>query len=455
MPELVVGQRGEEQAVAREPGQLDGCHGAAAPWFRPGVEGVDDLTGGRHALDSGELDPLDMPDDCDPCWHRLTLTAVDGPARCGRLRFSCRAYRVAVGDEGLLAGVRVLDLSIWRPGPYATQLLVELGADVVKVEPPGGDPMRVFPTLFAVLNAGKRSAAVDLKDDAGRHAVLARAKDADVVVEGFRPGVVRTLGVDDESIRRVCPSIVYCSISGYGQTGPLAEVPGHDVNYQAWAAVLEPRAGEGPVVARPPIADLAGGVYAAMAVCAALVRRSRTGEGESIDVSMTDILASWVGAVPPLTLSDGQAMGGQVPGYGTFETADGGWIALGVISEDHFWSALMVTLGLDDAGSLSFGERLALGKALAARIEASIATRDRDDLVNELAAAGVPVSPVLSQGEMLAAQPLRERGTVTSGPDGGPVMQHPLQYRNHPGRVPPDVPPLVEGPDQLPEWRSE
>ncbi len=147
----------------------------------------------------------------------------------------------AVGGEGLLAGIRVLDLSIWRPGPYATQLLVELSADVVKVEPPGGDPMRVFPTLFAVLNAGKRSAAVDLKDDAGRHAVLARAKDADVVVEGFRPGVVRTLGVDDESIRRVCPSIVYCSISGYGQTGPLAEVPGHDVNYQAWAAVLEPR----------------------------------------------------------------------------------------------------------------------------------------------------------------------------------------------------------------------
>jgi crotonobetainyl-CoA:carnitine CoA-transferase CaiB-like acyl-CoA transferase len=124
---------------------------------------------------------------------------------------------------------------------------------------------------------------------------------------------------------------------------------------------------------------------------------------------MTDVLASWTGAVPPLTLSDGQAMGGQVPGYGTFETADGGWIALGVISEDHFWSALMGTLGLDDAGSLSFGERLALGKALAARIEASIATRDRDDLVNELAAAGVPVSPVLSQSEMLAAQPFPRR----------------------------------------------
>lgn len=366
------------------------------------------------------------------------------------------AYRVGVGNDGdlngLLAGVRVLDLSIWRPGPYATQLLVELGADVVKVEPPGGDPMRVFPTLFAVLNAGKRSSAVDLKSDAGQKAVLARAEDADVVVEGFRPGIVRTLGVDDDAVRRVNPSIVYCSISGYGQTGPLATVPGHDVNYQAWAAVLEPRPGEGPVVARPPIADLAGGVYAAMAVCAALVRRGRTGEGESIDVSMTDILASWIGAVPPLTLPDGQSVGGQVPGYGTFATADGGWIALGVISEDHFWSGLVRTLGLDDVASLSFAERLALGNGLGARIEEAIVARDRDDLVRELSAAGVPVAPVLAQTEMLAAQPLRRRGTVVDGPDGGPVMQHPLQYRNHPARIPPDVPPLVEGPDRLPAW---
>jgi crotonobetainyl-CoA:carnitine CoA-transferase CaiB-like acyl-CoA transferase len=356
------------------------------------------------------------------------------------------------GVHGLLGGVRVLDLSIWRPGPYATQLLVEMGADVVKVEPPGGDPMRVFPTLFAVLNAGKRSAAVDLKSDAGRTAVLARAEDADVVVEGFRPGVVGALGVDDVGVRRVNPSIVYCSISGYGQTGPLATVPGHDVNYQAWAAVLEPRPGEGPVVARPPIADLAGGVYAAMAVCAALVRRARTGEGESIDVSMTDILASWVGAVPPLRLPDGQSVGGQVPGYGTFATADGGWIALGVISEDHFWSGLVRTLGLDDVASLSFGERLALGSGLGDRIEEAVAARDRDELVRELSAAGVPVAPVLGQREMLAAPPLRSRGTVVDGPDGGAVMQHPLQYRNQPARVPPDVPPLVEGPDRLPAW---
>jgi len=366
---------------------------------------------------------------------------------------------VRVHDEtdakGLLAGVRVLDLSIWRPGPYATQLLVELGADVVKIEPPGGDPMRVFPTLFAVLNAGKRSAAVDLKVAGEREAVLALAGDADAVVEGFRPGVVRALGVDAESVRRVNSSVVYCSISGYGQTGPLAEVPGHDVNYQAWAGTLEPRTeDDAPVVPRPPIADLAGGAYAALAVCAALVRRSRTDEGESIDVSMTDVLASWTGPVPPLTLTDSQKVGGQVAGYGTFRTADGGWVALGVISEDHFWTGLTHVLGLEDAASLSFAERLALGTRLTERIAEAIAQRKRDDVVRELATAGVPASPVLSQGEMLRAEHFRARGTVVDGPDGEPFMQHPLGYRDNPARAPRDVPPLVKGSDHLPSWHA-
>jgi crotonobetainyl-CoA:carnitine CoA-transferase CaiB-like acyl-CoA transferase len=306
-----------------------------------------------------------------------------------------------------------------------------------------------------VLNAGKRSAAVDLKDTTGRTVVLELATEADVVVEGFRPGVVRGLGVDDTSVRRVNPSVVYCSISGYGQSGPLADHSGHDANYQAWAGALEPRADDdAPVVARLPIADLAGGAYAALAVCAALVRRGRTGEGESIDVSMADVLASWTGAVPPLTLPDGQEVGGQVAGYGTFRTADGGWIALGVISEDHFWAGLTRSLRLDDAASLSFPERLAVCDQLTDRIVAAVAERERDELVRELVAAGVPASPVLSQEEMLRADHFRVRGTVVDNSDGEPVMRHPLRYRDHPARAPRDVPPLVEGSDRLPRWEA-
>jgi crotonobetainyl-CoA:carnitine CoA-transferase CaiB-like acyl-CoA transferase len=353
----------------------------------------------------------------------------------------------------LLDGVRVLDLSIWRPGPYATQLLVELGADVVKVEPPDGDPMRAFPALFAVLNAGKRAAAVDLKDPGGVSAVLDLAATADVVVEGFRPGVAERLGIGHEAVRARNPSAVCCSISGYGQDGPLRTLPGHDVNYQAWAGALEPRPGGAePVLARPPIADLAGGAYAALAICAALVRRSRHDEGEQIDVSMTDILASWTGAVPPLRSSGGHRLS-ALPGYGTFRTADAGWIALGVLSEDDFWAPLARALGLDDVADLDFEARLAIGGGLNERVAAAVAKRGRDELVDEMGREGVPVSPVLSQQEMLRVAHLRARGTVVDGPDGAPTMRHPIVYGQHPARAPSEAPQLRRGVAHLPQWR--
>ena len=183
-------------------------------------------------------------------------------------------------SAALLEGVRILDLGIWRPVPYATQLLVEMGADVIKVEPPGGDPMRVFPELFAVLNAGKRSIVIDLKDEDGVAEVLALAADADAVMEGFRPGVADRLGVGYEALRTINPAIVYCSISGYGADGPLAQVPGHDVNYQAYAGVLRPRGGA-PSFGSLPVGDLGAGVTAAMATIAACLRARTTGEGET------------------------------------------------------------------------------------------------------------------------------------------------------------------------------
>ncbi len=149
----------------------------------------------------------------------------------------------------LLSGLRVLDLSIWRPGPYATSLLVALGADVLKVEPPGGDPMRHYRGLFEAINAGKRSVELDLKDGAGQAQALALAAQADVLVEGFRPGVMARLGLDEGTVRAINPGIVYCSISGYGQQDARAALPGHDVNYQAWAGALTP---EGGLAHSPP-----------------------------------------------------------------------------------------------------------------------------------------------------------------------------------------------------------
>ena len=170
-----------------------------------------------------------------------------------------------------LSGLRVLDLSIWRPGPYATSLLVPLGADVLKVEPPGGDPMRHYPGLFAAVNEGKRSVELDLKDTDERARALELAAQADVLVEGFRPGVLARLGLDEAAVRARNPGIVYCSISGYGQHDPRATLPGHDVNYQAWSGALTPEGGMATTIPPLPTADLAAGLTAAFGICAAVL----------------------------------------------------------------------------------------------------------------------------------------------------------------------------------------
>jgi crotonobetainyl-CoA:carnitine CoA-transferase CaiB-like acyl-CoA transferase len=338
-----------------------------------------------------------------------------------------------VNPDGLLAGVRVLDLSVWRPGPYATRLLAEMGADVIKVEPPGGDPMRAYPDLFASLHADKRSIELDLKSAEGRARVLELAAEADVVIEGFRPGVATRLGVDDAAVRAVNPSVVYCSLSGLGQSGPLALTPGHDLNYQAWAGSLAPNGGR-PVVPAIPIADLAGGMAAAMAICAAVVRRLRTGEGERVDVSITDVLATWTGAAGNRTTVGGEERSGGdgVAGFATFETSDGRHLALGVLSEDHFWSSLCDVLGLDDIGGLGFGARMDRAAELQARLADAIRARPRDELVEELLAADVPVSPVADRSEMLANPHLAARNVVTSHPWAPVATGHAVVYEHHP-----------------------
>ena len=350
----------------------------------------------------------------------------------------------AVSRGGLLGGVRVLDLSIWRPGPYATQLLADLGADVLKVEPPDGDPMRAFPELFATLNGNKRSIVLDLKEADDRARALALARDADALVEGFRPGVAARLGMGEAELRALHPGLVYCSVSGYGQTGPLAPVPGHDLNYQAYAAVLTPDGGE-PVEGRVPIADLAGGLAAAMGVCAALVGRVRTGDGEHVDVAMADVLATWTGPVGRLALAgQGDETLGRLASYGSFQTADGSWITLGVITEQHFWARVCDGLGLDDLRDLDLGARRTRADEITPRVTAAIAGRSRDELL-ELLGPDAPVAPALTRDEMLHHPQFVARGLVGgSTPDGYPYMGYPVRFGRHAARPPGRAPTLGE-----------
>jgi alpha-methylacyl-CoA racemase len=337
---------------------------------------------------------------------------------------------------GLLDGLRVLDLGIWRPVPYATALLAQLGADVIKVEPPAGDPMRAFRQLFDDLNAQKRSIALDLKRDDDRERALELAADAEVVVEGFRPGVADRLGVGDAAVRARNPRIVYCSISGYGATGPLTDRPGHDIDYQAQAGCLLNGAGE-VAPALVPIGDLAGGVFAAFAILAAVTSARRTGAGERIDLAMTDVLATWSGPGGVTTLEvperaeragperPGEAKSGQmqiagVAGYGTYRCTDG-YVALGIIAEDHFWQATCDALGLPDLRDREFLDRVRDPAALDAPIAAALAGMTRDDAVKVLASTGAPVAPVLSRDEATMDEHLQHRGAFVDGRVGYPV----------------------------------
>jgi crotonobetainyl-CoA:carnitine CoA-transferase CaiB-like acyl-CoA transferase len=344
--------------------------------------------------------------------------------------------------------MRVLDAGIWRPMPYATQLLCDLGADVLKLEPPGGDPMRSFPDLFRDVASNKRSVAVDLRTDAGRARARELAAEVDVFCEGWRPGVAARLGVGYDDLRAVNPSIVYCSLSGYGQEGPFATRPGHDVNYQALAGALARPVGDEtpPEIPRLPVADLAAGAVAALTICAAWTKQQRTGEGEYVDVAMADVVASWVGPHDGAAIADLDERPRGSAGYGVFACADGEHVALGVIAEDHFWTAVCDVLGLAELRTLGHRERLRRVPECNAAVAAAIATRTRADVLAALVAAGAPVSPVLSPTEMGADAHFRARGVIVD--DGGHArVGFPATLRVHPARRPGPAPARPDEPN--------
>jgi crotonobetainyl-CoA:carnitine CoA-transferase CaiB-like acyl-CoA transferase len=313
---------------------------------------------------------------------------------------------------GLLDGMRVLDLSVFRPMPHATQLLADLGAEVLKVEPPGGDPMRAYPEIFASVARGKRSIVLDLKTDAGRARAQALAAVADVVCESWRPGVAARFGLDHPTVATSNPSVIYCSLSGYGQDGPLRSVPGHDVNFQAIGGALAPRRGgdRDPEVPRLPVADLEGGSVCAVLIAAAWARRARTGEGERIDVAMADVVSWWVGTDGGTAHVDATERTFGSPGYGVFRTRDDRWVALGVLGEQRLWAAICRALDLQDREHSSFAERMAQTREINAAIAAAVARFDRVEVLERFAAEGAPASPVLAPEEVSDHPQIRSRG---------------------------------------------
>jgi crotonobetainyl-CoA:carnitine CoA-transferase CaiB-like acyl-CoA transferase len=345
---------------------------------------------------------------------------------------------------GQLDGLRVLDLTIWRPGPYATQLLAEQGADVLKVEPPGGDPMRSMPDLFDILGAGKRSIVFDLKDQDDRACCLELAAEADVFVESYRPGVAERLGVGYEVVSARNPAIVYASISGFGAFGPLAGLPGHDVNYLAYSGALRPR-GDRPVNPTVPISDLAGGMAGAFAIATACLGAKLHGQGERIDVSVTDVLATWVGPVGPVEMVGLDRPLHGAPGYGVFPTKDGGYVAIGIMNEDHFWVGLCRALGLRVQEHLDNPARNQRVHELNALIAEVIGELTEAEALERLAAHDVPASPVLDRGGMLQHPHFRQRGTIVDGPDGRPASGPVVRFEQRSARPPYGAPAVGSG----------
>jgi len=342
----------------------------------------------------------------------------------------------------LLDGMRVLDAGIWRPMPHATQLLADLGADVCKLEPPGGDPMRAFPDLFRDVASHKRSVVVDLRTDAGRERALELVAGVDVFSEGWRPGVADRLGLGYEAVRGVNPSIVYCSISGYGQTGPLVHQPGHDLNYQSLAGAVAPRydGDADPTIPRVPIADLAAATVAALLISAAWAKRVQTGEGERIDVAMADVIASWVGPASTTEMRDRTEPVRGSPGYGVFRAADDGFVSIAVISEDHFWQAVCDALEIPELRALVYGERLDRIAECNGAVATRIASLSRDVAVQRLAGAGAPVAPVLMPEESAAHAQFRSRDVFVDGGDGTTRVAFPARLSAHPVRAPGPAP---------------
>jgi len=322
-----------------------------------------------------------------------------------------------------LDGIKILDLSRYLPGPLATQLLADFGAEVIKIEEPGGELGRALPpfaggmgTRFCSVNRNKKSVILDLKDIEARSVFMKLAEEADVVVDQFRPGVMDRLGIGYKDIRKVNKGIVYCSITGYGLSGPLINAAGHDLNYLNLAGVTGLTAGRGgePVIPAVQMADLAGGsLYAVIGILLALFARTRTGEGQLCDISMMD------GALSLLAYTIGEWSGnGRLPEpgrefltggfamYNVYRCGDGRYVSLGAI-EQKFWQGFCLGLGREEFIPLQYVPEKQ--EELIREIEKIMLARARDEWVEFFSGSDICFTPVLDLYEVSEHDQVRAR----------------------------------------------
>lgn len=328
-----------------------------------------------------------------------------------------------------LHGFRILDLTRMLAGPYATMLLADMGAEVIKVESPEGDPMRHMgppfeldgrSAYFMAVNRNKKSIVLDLRDERDRRRFFGLVETADAVVDNFRAGVMERLRLTPEQLRAVKPDLVTCSITAFGSDGPYRDLPAYDLVLQAMGGGMsitgEP--GGRPTRAGIPIGDLAGGAFAALAVCSALLRRERTGQGQHIDLSLLDVQISLLTYVAQYYITDGQVPGPigsahqSVVPYQAFQTADG-HVVVAVFGE-NFWAPLCRAMGLEEMIDKypDNAARHARREEVVERLQGRFLQRTTDEWVQAIWAAGVPGGPVNTVDRVLRDAQVRHRGMV-------------------------------------------
>jgi crotonobetainyl-CoA:carnitine CoA-transferase CaiB-like acyl-CoA transferase len=351
-----------------------------------------------------------------------------------------------------LSGLLVLDFTTLLPGPLATLLLAEAGAEVIKIERPGGEDMRHYEprfdgesAMFTLLNRGKNSLVLDLKSEADRAKLNPLIARADILVEQFRPGVMARLGLGYEAVRAINPKLIYCSITGYGQTGPRADEAGHDLNYIGHTGLLalNPGPPDRPVVPPALIADIAGGTLpAVMNILLALRQRDRTGQGCALDIAMTDAMFTFAGHA----LASGQATGrfpglggarlsGGSPRYQIYPTRDGRFVCCAAL-EQKFWEAFTAAIGLE----AKFVDDRRDPAATRAAVAAIVAGRTADEWRPVLAAADCCATVMATLEQALRDPHFVGRGLFAhkvTGPSGAAMTALPVpidpQFRDDPG----------------------
>jgi crotonobetainyl-CoA:carnitine CoA-transferase CaiB-like acyl-CoA transferase len=350
----------------------------------------------------------------------------------------------AMFSQGALTGITVLDLSRLLPGPYCSMILADHGARVIAIE---DKKQYAADGLFLpTVQRNKEHISLNLKSSQGLEIFLRLAKGADVIIEGFRPGVAQRLGVDYEAVRRVKSDIIYCAISGFGQTGPLRERVGHDINYLAHAGVLD-LMGEPdrrPVIPGIQIADMAGGgLNGAIGILLALFARQRGGQGQYIDISMTDAAAAFLPVaqyaqelenLPPRRGDN--LLSHRYACYNTYETADGRFMAVGAL-EGRFWRRLCAHLGLPAYGDLQFDATRR--KEMIEAFERIFKTKPMAAWEAELGQMDIGVSAILTMEEALASPAFKARNMATTimRADGGreTALGVPVKLSATPGGV--------------------